>query len=250
MNSGLNGGLGVSPNGYANPGHVAHSGPRILNSKNHVLTVEDEFKKTPTGLEVFDTALKGGVVLGKNGVGTSYLVCGEAGTGKSSCMLAILAGLATAEHRAVYLTAEQEDRAVLATAKKFGFTSDYMDIVSIPAGRDGLRVAEQILLQTRAQIAVYDSVQKMKTLAGEITRPLTRFLISRLNKHGEAYGEREQEHDPDVLIWVEYMDEPAPGVPRRIRTGKNRFDPLGEALYLMENEEIVPYVPEKKKRRK
>ena len=224
--------------GYGGGATVSSNGPRLLNVKNTVLSLDEEFSHTPSGLHVFDKVMKGGIVLGKNGVGTSLVFCGESGVGKTSMLLHILNGYAKADHRAVYFTAEQEDRAVLATARLFGLQNEFVDIVSIPRGSESLQVADRVLLQTQAKIAVFDSVQKMKVLVDDIARPITRIIVSRLNKFGEMHGEREQEHDPDTLLWADYTNRDDKDAPRLLHTTKNRHGQLEEAFYWMKDEKI------------
>lgn len=173
--------------------------------------------RQPTGVGVFDDVLHGGLVLG-----SSLLIGGIAGAGKSTMILMVAGGLARAGLRVAYVCSEEGVNAVIACGKRVGAIHDNLDLIQTTNGGEALALAKGY------DVAVYDSIQKLQIMAGQIVTPKTRILVSQLNKMGEVVGERSNEHDPDVLVTADFY----PSDDKRILlTTKNRHGALRQAPY-------------------
>jgi DNA repair protein RadA/Sms len=170
-----------------------------------------------TGVGVFDDVMLGGLVLG-----SSVIIGGIAGAGKSTMVLQVAGGLARAGMRVAYVCAEEDPTAVITTGRRVGAIHENLDLVRTTDG------GEALMLAASYDVAIYDSIQKLHLLAGDIATPRTRILVSQLNKMGEIVGERSNEHDPDTLLTADYF----PGEDKRILVStKNRHGILKEAPY-------------------
>ena len=79
-------------------------------------TASEAFKRVSTGIATLDSLLQGGFLPGR-----SYLVTGDAGTGKTTaCMQFLKSGLEQ-EEKAVYVTVDERPAEILQAAESLGW---------------------------------------------------------------------------------------------------------------------------------
>jgi len=170
-----------------------------------------------TGIGIFDDVMLGGLVLG-----SSLLIGGIAGAGKSTMILQVAGGLANAGLRIAYVCSEEDPTTVISVARRVGAIHENLDMIRTTDGGEALALVKSY------DVAIFDSIQKLCLMAGQIIAPRTRILVSQLNKMGEVVGERSNEHDPDVLLTADF--NPNDGA-RILETTKNRHGPLRKGPY-------------------
>lgn len=197
---------------------------------------ETSFVRDSTGLPPLDHVLGGGLV-----VASVVLLASPRGVGKSSLTLQMLDGLG---HRCLYVTGEETEVQIAATARRIGAASNKIYVV---VERNLGKIFEHARA-IRAQTIAIDSIQKMRcedldSRAGtpaqvkECTERLVQYakttqttlwLIGHVTGDNKIAGPTTIEHDVDVILELDR----GPGLEGRERvlrvTGKNRFGP-GEA---------------------
>ena len=78
----------------------------------------------PTGVENFDKAIGGGLVKG-----STILFGGSRGVGKSSLLMAVADGVATAKSKVLYASGEQSSAAVGQIVQRMGVKNDYIEVM-------------------------------------------------------------------------------------------------------------------------
>jgi DNA repair protein RadA/Sms len=172
---------------------------------------ESELVRDSTGLAPLDLVLGGGL-----GVATVILLAASPGVGKSTLTFQMLDGLG---QRCLYVTGEETQEAVGATARRIGVVSSRISV--LPEWR-----LEKIFAHARAlrvQTIAIDSIQKMtcadiSSRAGSATQvkestarlvhyakttKTTIWIIGHVTSDGDIAGPKTIEHDVDVVLELE-----------------------------------------------
>jgi len=190
----------------------------------------------PSGIAEFDRVLGGGIV-----PGSTVLLSGEPGVGKSTLLLEVASRAARGGQRVLYVTAEESASQVRLRAQRTGALHDSLYLA---AETDLATVLGQID-QVKPELLIFDSVQTVSSslsdgIAGgpsqvrEVAATLIRvskdrnlpvLLVGHVTKDGSIAGPRLLEHLVDVVCHFEGDRQTAL---RFIRAQKNRFGPTDE----------------------
>ena len=201
---------------------------------------EDSSQRVFTGLEELDRVLGGGMV-----PGSVILLGGDPGIGKSTLILQILAQLATAGQKVLYVTAEESMRQIRMRAQRVG--SENEDLMVL-AETDFAAVTE-VIRKFTPDTVVLDSVQalyhpdigsssgsisQVREIAGEAValakgNEITIWLIGHVTKEGAIAGPRTLEHLVDTVLYFEGDSNHAY---RILRAVKNRYGSTNEIALL------------------
>jgi DNA repair protein RadA/Sms len=189
-----------------------------------------------TGVGELDRVLGGGLV-----AGSTTLLFGEPGVGKSTLALMSLRALARSGQRVLLIAAEESTSQVAQRARRLG---------EVPAGLEvtattDVQAAEQLLRERRPALCVIDSISAMSddslsSVAGSVPQvrhaaerlcgaakssATALILVGHVTKDGELAGPRTLEHLVDTVVRIEGDRH---GSLRFIRAMKHRFGPTGE----------------------
>jgi DNA repair protein RadA/Sms len=227
-------------------GAVLDQGPTAITELN-----ADIEPRMACGIGEFDRVCGGGLV-----PGSVLLIGGDPGVGKSTLVLQVLAKLAGAGRKVLYVTGEESARQVKLRADRLGTLSDNLFVAAMTDVDRILR----IMIETRPQVAVVDSIQTMFTsqlssapgsvsqvreCAGRISgvakrEGLATLLIGHVTKDGSIAGPRVLEHMVDAVLAFEGER----GLSFRVlRALKNRFGSTNEVgVFEMAREGLVEVV--------
>lgn len=184
----------------------------------------------------FDRALGGGIL-----PGSTVLLGGEPGIGKSTMMLQVLGQIASDQLRCLYVTCEESLSQIKLRASRLGLEDSQM----LVASETDLAAICSLLAAQEPRVAVVDSVQmvntdeldspmgslgQLKTCATELIQ-LTRrlgcalFLVGHVTKQGAIAGPRALEHMVDTVL---YFESERFQSMRILRAAKNRFGSVNE----------------------
>lgn len=169
---------------------------------------ETTFVRYSTGLPPLDHVLGGGLV-----VASVVLLAAPPGTGKTSLTLQMLDGLG---HRTLYVTGEETEVQVAATARRIGALSSQIYVFA-ECNLDNIFVHARAM---RAKTIAIDSIQKMvcdevngragsTTQLKECTAHFIKYakstgtqlwLIGHVTGEGDIAGPKTIEHDVDVVL--------------------------------------------------
>ena len=192
--------------------------------------------RTGTDLAELDRVLGGGLV-----AGAVVLVGGEPGIGKSTLLLQVLAGLAGAGARTLYVTGEESIRQVALRAKRLEVAADRVQLLA----ETRVETVLGVLARESPRIVVIDSIQTMFTdvlqsapgsvaqvreSAARLMRhakehAVSVLLVGHVTKDGALAGPRVLEHMVDTVL---YFESEADRRFRVIRAVKNRFGAANE----------------------
>ena len=193
-------------------------------------------KPLPTGVSELDRVLAGGLL-----PGSSTLLGGEPGTGKSTLLLQALASMASAGQRCLLVAAEEAPHQVRRRASRLG--ADVPGVFIVEAME--LPAVEQAVASVRPDVVVVDSVQavsdpEVASPAGSLAQVracahelvamakaagAALVLVGHVTKEGALAGPRTLEHLVDTVLSFEgdrYSSL------RALRALKHRFGPTGE----------------------
>jgi DNA repair protein RadA/Sms len=190
----------------------------------------------PTGIAEVDRVLSGGLV-----PGSSTLIGGEPGTGKSTLLLQVLASMAAAGRRCLLIAAEEPAAQVRRRAHRLGAGVDGVYVLETT----DLSSAQSAAVQLRPDVVVVDSVQaicdpelsgpagslaqvrdcsqSLAALAKQLGTALV--MVGHVTKDGSLAGPRALEHLVDTVLGFEgdrYISL------RALRAVKHRFGATGE----------------------
>jgi DNA repair protein RadA/Sms len=181
--------------------------------------------------------LGGGIV-----AGSSILIGGEPGVGKSTLLLNLASKIASDEETVVYLSGEESVNQIRLRAKRMGLENSNVKLAFLSSLSSILSILNSL---SRGDVAVIDSIQtivheEVMGSAGSIAqvracvdellkvarrREITIFLIGHINKEGQIAGPKVLEHMVDVVL---YFEEDLTRNFRILRNIKNRFGSVQE----------------------
>ena len=197
-----------------------------------------------TGVGELDRVLGGGFI-----AGSTTLLFGEPGVGKSTLALMSLRSLAAAGTSVLLIAVEESVAQVAQRARRLGEVPSGLDVCATTS----LDAAQRLLRERQPTLCVVDSISAMSddalsSVAGSV--PQVRHVAERLcavakstgsallivghvTKDGELAGPRALEHLVDTVVRIEGDRN---GSFRLLRALKHRFGPTGEVGLL----EMVP----------
>ena len=197
-----------------------------------------------TGVGELDRVLGGGFI-----PGSTTLLFGEPGVGKSTLALMSLRELAAASTPVLLIAAEESVAQVAQRARRLGDVPPGLDV----AASTNVDVAEQLVRERRPTLCVIDSISAMSdeaigNVAGSVAQirhvaerlcsvaketGVALLMVGHVTKDGDLAGPRTLEHLVDTVIRIEGDRN---GSLRLIRAVKHRFGATGEVGLL----EMVP----------
>ena len=197
-----------------------------------------------TGVAELDRVLGGGFI-----AGSTTLLFGEPGVGKSTLALMSLRALAERATPVLLIAAEESVAQVAQRARRLGDVPAGLDV----AATTNVEAAEQLLRDRRPTLCVVDSISAMSddvvgAVAGSVSQirraaerlcsvaketGVALLIVGHVTKDGELAGPRTLEHLVDTVIRIEGDRH---GTLRLLRALKHRFGATGEVGLL----EMVP----------
>lgn len=195
-----------------------------------------------TGISVLDDVLGGGAV-----VGTSILLGGEPGVGKSTLMTQVISGLTKRRGTTLYASGEEAKERLAIRAKRLDLfeknkhlatnlmvleANDFDNVIDTIEGFEPSAImldSLQVFLSSEVQGGLTSPkqlkymCQKMTSLAQELGA--VAFIISQFTKEDDFCGPRALEHWVDVTLKLKHvMDDEGTKTGRiELSSGKNRF---------------------------
>ncbi len=196
----------------------------------------DESPRIATGIDELDRVRGSGFVRG-----SSVLIGGEPGVGKSTLMLQVAAALASEGHGVLYCTAEESPEQLRLRSERLNLASKNLQVLGEADGDLALEwarklkpdfvVVDSIQTQRRSE---FDSAPGTVTQVREITAMWSDWarmhgtavaLVGHVTKEGSIAGPKVVEHLVDAVLLFEGDHG---GDIRMIRSLKNRFGASGE----------------------
>jgi len=200
------------------------------------------------GIGEFDRVVGGGLL-----PGSTVLLGGDPGIGKSTILLQVLGRLSEAGVRCLYVSCEESLSQVRLRAERFGMAGSALRV----AAETSLDTILGLLAAEEPQVAVVDSIQmvslddldalpgslsQLKACAVELIRlakgtGVALFLVGHVTKEGAIAGPKALEHMVDTVLYFESERFQAL---RILRAAKNRFGPINEiGVFQMGEEGVV-----------
>ena len=189
----------------------------------------ERYERISSGITELDIVLGGGIVRG-----SLVLVGGDPGVGKSTLLTQVAAHLA-AEHKVLYLSAEESCSQVKLRCERLGVGGGEMLLLNETC----LDNAEEAICE--AEYVIIDSIQAVYTSAagsvGQVrecaaklmriakSRGITFFLVGHVTKEGTLAGPKVLEHIMDTVLYFE--GERTENF-KILRAVKNRFGSVQE----------------------
>ncbi|MEE8185708.1 MAG: DNA repair protein RadA [Thermodesulfobacteriota bacterium] len=190
-----------------------------------------EEDRLSTEIGELDRVLGSGIVLG-----STVLVGGDPGIGKSTLILEAMGRLANKGCRVLYISGEESSRQIKLRGERIGVTSDNLFVYSetmiervlesVDAIKPGVLVIDSIQsVYTESLESSPGSVSQVREAAAQLInytkeKEIPLFLIGHVTKEGSIAGPKVLEHMVDTVLYFEGEK----GHPYRIlRAVKNRF---------------------------
>jgi DNA repair protein RadA/Sms len=212
------------------------------------LAPDGDEARLATGLEELDRVLGGGIV-----PGSVVLIGGEPGIGKSTLLLHLLAAVASADRKVLYVSGEESAGQIKMRAKRLGairdqeFLATENDVEQIVAMtcamRPSLLAVDSIqtlvcgeLSSTPGSVSqVRESAYRLLGMAKKENIPV--ILVGHVTKDGAIAGPKVLEHMVDTVL---YFEGDRSHAFRILRTVKNRFGSTNEiGVFEMKEEGLV-----------
>lgn len=218
--------------------------PKVSQSLKDI-KIEDSFRYK-TGIEEVDQVLGGGLMKG-----SSVLIGGEPGIGKSTLLLQI-ADAISRNHNVLYISGEESANQIKLRAKRVNINGDGISIIcdthfesiieTIKKDKPELIIIDSIqTLQSDEAGNIPGSVNQLKYCCSQLIREIkaieaSLFFIAHVTKEGIIAGPKVVEHMVDTVL---YFDHSASRI-RILRSIKNRFGSIDEVgLFSMEEEGLI-----------
>ncbi|WP_138510354.1 DNA repair protein RadA [Maricaulis alexandrii] len=212
---------------------------RSKSARLELVDLGAETPETPrliSGIAELDRVAGGGLV-----PGSAILVGGDPGIGKSTLLLQLMAQVAGADTKAIYISGEEAIDQVRRRAKRLGLADSPVALASETSLNDIL----DGLKAEKPDIVVIDSIQtlwsdqlaaapgtvaQVRACAQELVRfakkrNCTMILVGHVTKDGQIAGPRVVEHMVDAVL---YFEGERSHQFRILRAVKNRFGPTDE----------------------
>lgn len=196
----------------------------------------DEGERLRIGIDEMDRVLGGGIV-----GGSTVLVGGDPGIGKSTLLLQVLQSLAVKGLSVLYVTGEESARQIRLRGKRIGASSSNL-LVLVEISLESIL---QKIREIMPAVVVVDSIQTVYSSAlssapgsvGQVREASERliiqakkagiptFLIGHVTKDGSIAGPKVLEHMVDTVL---YFEGDSGHAYRIIRSMKNRYGPANE----------------------
>lgn len=237
--------VGVSSASDLSLGSASEPHPRSLilsDREDRFATVElsrisaDGVAHMPTGIDELDRVLGGGFV-----AGSSVLLGGDPGIGKSTLLLQAADAIAKSGKTVLYATGEEALEQIRIRASRLGATGDRVFMVGTG---DALTIVDHIV-NLKPAVTIIDSIQtathpdldspagtvsqirECTAFLGEVARASHTALVlsGHVTKDGNIAGPRILEHQVDAVL---QMSGDKVGMLRMLHGVKNRFGPTDE----------------------
>ena len=202
-----------------------------------------------SGLGEFDRTVGGGVV-----PGSSLLIGGDPGIGKSTLLLQLAGKFGDLGTKTLYITGEESQTQIKIRADRLGVKSDLIDVACL------VDVDEIIAALNKEdyKILIIDSIQTLKSPQLESSlgtvsqiresvatlldicqvKQVTSFLIGHVTKEGAIAGPKVLEHMVDVVL---YFEGEKNHLFRILRSEKNRYGATSEiGIFSIESNGLMP----------
>lgn len=193
-----------------------------------------EQERIVTGISELDRVLGGGMV-----PGSSILIGGEPGIGKSTLMLQTASAIAQ-RHRTAYVAGEESPGQIAARAKRIGAVTSKLKLTTQTMAEE----LEQLVRKHKIDVLIVDSIQmlhspqagstpgtvnQLKYCTYELSQwakenNAVAFFIAHLTKEGSIAGPRQVEHMVDTVLYFDNTEQNL----RILRSSKNRFGSIDE----------------------
>lgn len=188
----------------------------------------EQFQRVSSGIPELDTVLGGGIVRG-----SLILLGGDPGIGKSTLLTQAAAHL-SAEHKVLYVSAEESCSQVKMRCERLALRSDTMLLLNetnLESIEANLGDAEYVVIDsvqaiyTDALSGAAGSVGQVRECAASLmriakSRGITFFIIGHVTKEGSLAGPKVLEHIMDTVLYFEGEREENY---KLLRAVKNRF---------------------------
>jgi len=196
----------------------------------------DQSHRLFTNIVEMDRVLGGGLIRG-----STVLIGGDPGIGKSTLALQILGGLSDSTVKALYISGEESSQQIKLRAERIGIISDNLFVIT----ENNLESIFNEIDSISPEVIVIDSIQTTysnelpsapgsvgqirecasKTIQFAKSRSVSAFLIGHVTKEGSIAGPKVLEHLVDTVLYFEGGKSHSY---RILRAVKNRYGSTNE----------------------